>query len=131
MDVDPRFGGVVGDMHLEDDARHIPGLGDAHDAKDELVTWNAFQDGNRLAYLALAIAIGIDSLIFMTGLFGANAVRSPLADVPSSKGRNSQQLEAIVENALLPDTFDNTARACSTVRSPSSANTWSLATLAA
>jgi len=75
-----------------------------------VVSWNAFQDGNRLAYLALAIAIGIDSLIFMTGLFGANAVRSPLADVPSSKGRNSQQLEAIVENALLPDTFD-TARA--------------------
>ncbi len=72
-----------------------------------VVSWNAFQDGNRLAYLALAIAIGIDSLIFMTGLFGANAVRSPLADVPSSKGRNSQQLEAIIENALLPDTFDN------------------------
>ena len=72
-----------------------------------VVSWNAFQDGNRLAYLALAIAIGIDSLIFMTGLFGANAVRSPLADVPSSKGRNSQQLEAIIENALLPDTLDN------------------------
>jgi hypothetical protein len=72
-----------------------------------VVTWNAFQDGNRLAYLALAIAIGIDSLIFMTGLFGANAVRSPLADVPSAKGRNSQQLEAIIANALLPDTFEN------------------------
>jgi hypothetical protein len=72
-----------------------------------VVSWNAFQDGNRLAYLALAIAIGIDSLIFMTGLFGANAVRSPLADVPSSKGRNSAQLEAIIENALLPDTLDN------------------------
>ena len=43
----------------------------------------------------------------MTGLFGANAVRSPLADVPSIKGRNSQQLEAIIENALLPDTLDN------------------------
>ncbi len=43
----------------------------------------------------------------MTGLFGANAVRSPLADVPSRKGRNSQQLEAIIENALLPDTFEN------------------------
>ena len=72
-----------------------------------VVSINAFQDGNRLAYLALAIAIGIDSLIFMTGLFGANAVRSPLADVPSSKGRNSAQLEAIIENALLPDTLDN------------------------
>ena len=58
-----------------------------------VVTWNAFQDGNRLAYLALAIAIGIDSLIFMTGLFGANAVRSPLSDVPSMKARNSQQLK--------------------------------------
>ena len=72
-----------------------------------VVSLNAFQDGNRLAYLALAIAIGINSLIFMTGLFGANAVRSPLADVPSSKGRNSAQLEAIIENALLPDTLDN------------------------
>jgi hypothetical protein len=74
-----------------------------------VVSWNAFNDGNRLAYLALAIAIGIDSLIFMTGLFGANALRSPLADVPSSKARNSQQLEAIIENALLPDKFDNAA----------------------
>ncbi len=81
-----------------------------------VVSWNAFQDGNRLAYLALAIAIGIDSLIFMTGLFGANAVRSPLADVPSSKGRNSQQLEAIIENALLPDTLDNARATLSAMR---------------
>lgn len=72
-----------------------------------VVTWNAFQDGNRLAYLALAIAIAIDSLVFMSGLFGANAVRSPLSDVPSLKARSAQQLEAIIENALLPDTFTN------------------------
>ncbi len=72
-----------------------------------VVTWNAFQDGNRLAYLALAIAIAIDGLIFMSGLFGANAVRSPLSDVPSYKARSAQQLEAIIENALLPDTFEN------------------------
>ncbi|MGH6816299.1 MAG: hypothetical protein ACREC6_11395, partial [Hyphomicrobiaceae bacterium] len=72
-----------------------------------VVSWNAFQDGNRLAYLALAIAIGIDSLIFMTGLFGANAIRSPLSDVPSLKTRTAKQLEAIVENALLPDVFEN------------------------
>src|SRR4029079_1261722 len=72
-----------------------------------VVSCTAVQYGTRVAYLALAIAIGIDSLIFMTGLFGANAVRSPLADVPSGKGRNSAQLEAIVENALLPDTLDN------------------------
>ncbi len=74
-----------------------------------VVTWNAFQDGNRLAYLALGIAIAIDLLVFMSGLFGANAVRSPLSDVPSFKARTAQQLEAIIENALLPDTFE-TAR---------------------
>jgi hypothetical protein len=74
-----------------------------------VVTWNAFEDGNRLAYLALSIAIAIDTLVFMSGLFGANAVRSPLSDVPSFKARTAQQLEAIIENALLPDTFE-TAR---------------------
>ncbi|WBT38864.1 MFS transporter [Hyphomicrobium sp. DMF-1] len=74
-------------------------------AHNFVVTLNAFQDGNRLAYLALAIAIGIDSLIFMTGLFGANAVRSPLSDVPSMKARNSQELNAMIETALLPDMF--------------------------
>jgi hypothetical protein len=72
-----------------------------------VVTWNAFQDGNRLAYLALAIAIAIDSLIFMSGLFAANAVRSPLSDVPSLKARSAKQLEDIIENALLPDKFEN------------------------
>ena len=49
-----------------------------------VVTWNAFLDGNRLAYLALAIAIAIDSLVFMSGLFGANAVRSPLSDLEAA-----------------------------------------------
>ncbi len=78
-------------------------------AHNFVVSINAFQDGNRLAYLALAIAIAIDGLIFMSGLFGANAVRSPLSDVPSSKARTAEQLEGIIENALLPDIFD-TAR---------------------
>lgn len=72
-----------------------------------VVTWNAFNDGNRLAYLALALAIALDSLIFMSGLFGANAVRSPLSDVPSTKSRTAEQLEGIIENALLPETFEN------------------------
>ncbi len=72
-----------------------------------VVTWNAFGDGNRLAYLALGIAVLIDSLVFMSGLFGANAIRSPLSDVPSMKARSAQQLEAIIENALLPDRFRN------------------------
>jgi len=72
-----------------------------------VVTWNAFQDGNRLAMLALAIAIAIDLLVFMSGLFGANAVRSPLQDVPSLKPRSAAQLESIIENALLPDKYTN------------------------
>ena len=65
-----------------------------------VVTWNAFQDGNRLAYLALAIAIAIDALVFMSGLFGANAVRSPLSDVPSRKARSAKQLESTINAAL-------------------------------
>ena len=81
-----------------------------------VVTWNAFSDGNRLAYLALGIAIAIDMLVFMSGLFGANAVRSPLSDVPTVKARSAQQLEAIVENALLPDKFENARMALSTMR---------------
>ncbi|MDX2287641.1 MAG: hypothetical protein NW217_02305 [Hyphomicrobiaceae bacterium] len=72
-----------------------------------VVTWNAFQDGNRLAYLALAIAIAIDSLVFMSGLFGANAVRSPLQDVPGDRPRSAKQLEDVIENALLPNTYEN------------------------
>ncbi|MGI9479300.1 MAG: hypothetical protein ACR2PI_21540 [Hyphomicrobiaceae bacterium] len=76
-----------------------------------VVTTNAFQDGNKLAYLALSIAIAIDALVFMSGLFGANAVRSPLSDVPSHKGRSARQLESVVENALLPDKFENAMHA--------------------
>ncbi len=72
-----------------------------------VVTWNAFQDGNRLAYLAIAIAIAIDALVFMSGLFGANAIRSPLSDVPSYRARSANQLESIVENALLPNKYEN------------------------
>jgi hypothetical protein len=72
-----------------------------------VVTWNAFLDGNRLAYLALTLAFGVDLLVFMSGLFGAQALRSPLSDVPSLKARSAHQLEAIIEAALLPDTFKN------------------------
>ena len=72
-----------------------------------VVTWNAFLDGNRLAYLSLTLAIGVDLLVFMSGLFGAQALRSPLSDVPSPKARSAHQLEAIIEAALLPDVFKN------------------------
>lgn len=72
-----------------------------------VVTWNAFMDGNRLAYIALSISIGIDSLILLAGLFGATAVRSPLSDVPSVKARTGAQLEKVIDNSLLPNTFEN------------------------
>jgi hypothetical protein len=72
-----------------------------------VVTWNAFLDGNRLAYLALVLAIGVDALVFMAGLFGAAAVKSPLSDVPSPKARSAEQLEAIVRNALGEDRLES------------------------
>jgi hypothetical protein len=65
-----------------------------------VVTINAVLDGNRLAYMALVLAVGVDSLIFMAGLFGAVAVRSPLSDLPSPRVRSAEQLEAVVRNAL-------------------------------
>jgi hypothetical protein len=71
-----------------------------------VVTWNAFLDGNRLAYLSLVLAIGVDALVFMSGLFGAQALRSPLSDVPGPKARSAHQLQAIIDAALLPDTFN-------------------------
>ena len=70
-DVGARLSGI--DMNRDDKAHRF------------VVTWNAFLDGNRLAYLSLVLAIGVDALVFMSGLFGAQALRSPLSDVPSPK----------------------------------------------
>ena len=75
-----------------------------------VVTSNAFGDGNKLAYLALAIAIAIDALVFMSGLFGANAVRSPLAQVPSDVARNPRDIERAIRSDLAPDHANNAAR---------------------
>src|SRR5262249_51847673 len=52
------------------------------------------------------LAIGVDALVFMSGLFGAQALRSPLSDVPGPKARSAHQLQAIIEAALLPDPFN-------------------------
>ncbi len=65
-----------------------------------VVTWNAFADGNRLAYLALSIAIAIDSLVFMSGLFGANAMRSPLTEIEHRGERTADQLEAMMDGII-------------------------------
>ena len=66
-----------------------------------VVSANAFTDGNRLAYLALAIAIGMDSLILMAALFGAGAVRSPLTDLDGVNDLTPEQLEAAIDATLL------------------------------
>jgi hypothetical protein len=81
-----------------------------------VVTWNAFLDGNRLAYLALAIAIAIDSLVFMSGLFGANAVRSPLTDLEGRGELTAEQLEAAID-ATLKTTPDPKATLAALLRS--------------
>ncbi|MGE0766784.1 MAG: hypothetical protein AB7L90_09995 [Hyphomicrobiaceae bacterium] len=73
-----------------------------------VVTWNAFLDGNRLAYLALAIAIALESLVFMSGLFGANAVRSPLTEVEHNSEMSADQLNATID-ATLGQTVDPAA----------------------
>jgi len=66
-----------------------------------VVSANAFSDGNRLAYLALAIAIGMDSLILMAALFGASAVRSPLTDLDGVNDLTPEQLEAAIDATLM------------------------------
>ena len=57
-----------------------------------VVSTNAFLDANQLAYLALAIAIAIDALIFISGLFGA------AASVPSGgRGLGQSLLSAQIQ----------------------------------
>ncbi len=85
----------------------INGIGLNRDDKAHrfVVSWNAFLDGNRLAYLALAIAFALDGLVFMSGLFGANAVSSPLVRLPSASQRSAADLEATMFAALRPDIY--------------------------
>ena len=52
-------------------------------AKNFVVTLNAFKDGNWLAYLALCLAIAIDSLVFISGLIGAKTASYENTGSPS------------------------------------------------
>ncbi len=52
-------------------------------AKNFVVTLNAFSDGNWLAYLALCLAISIDSLVFLSGLIGARTASYENTGSPS------------------------------------------------
>ena len=76
-----------------------------------VVSANALFDGHNLAYLALAIAIAIDSLVFMSGLFGANAARSAEHNVPDRDPRVDRYAAETIRGALLPDVFENAAHA--------------------
>ena len=98
---------------LPDDASTIRAKIDTLERKrDDLahrfvVTMNAFSDGNFLAYLALAIAIAIDALVFMSGLFGAHAAGSIRSAKPKDNDRSDKQSEVMLQGALLPDVFGN------------------------
>ena len=81
-----------------------------------VVTLNAFGDGNRLAYLALAIAIAIDGLVFASGIFYAQAARSPLSDIPGTVGRPQRELAHILDSALLPNAPRSAAGALEAIR---------------
>ena len=115
----------VGDMR-----ESITGLERNRDDKAHrfVVTTNAFTDGNRLAYLALAIAIAIDALVFMSGLFGASAALAPALTAPRLDRRAAEQLAAMIESALLPNVFENATAALETIkpvaRSASSGSDW-------
>ena len=69
-----------------------------------VVTWNAFLDGNRLAYLALTLAIGVSSC----SCRACSAPRRCARPCPTCRARRpgAHQLEAIIE-AALPDIFKN------------------------
>ncbi|MGE0381735.1 MAG: hypothetical protein AB7O90_12930, partial [Hyphomicrobium sp.] len=85
--------------------RRIDGVERNRDDKAHrfIVTMNAFSDGNRLAYLALAIALCIDGLVFLSGLLGAATRASPFTSLPDAQGHTVAGADRIVRSALQPD----------------------------
>lgn len=68
-----------------------------------IVTWNAFFDRNPLAFVALFIAVAMDGLIFMSGLFGAR-VRSEMLPTPEEAARGDpRHADVLLHNALQPE----------------------------
>lgn len=86
-----------------------------------IVTINAFADGNRLAYLALAIALCIDGLVFVSGLLGAATRVSPLARLPGASGHTVAGADRIMHNALLPHATRTASLALAAIRPLASA----------
>ena len=76
-----------------------------------VVTFNAFRDGNKLAFLALGIAAAIDVLVLASGLLGATAIRSSLAGRGLRNDLSTSERELMIETALMPDVAGNARRA--------------------
>ncbi|MGI9411822.1 MAG: hypothetical protein ACR2OV_17220, partial [Hyphomicrobiaceae bacterium] len=76
-----------------------------------VVTYNAFLDGNKLAFLALAIATAVDILVLASGLLGATAIRSSLAGRGLRNDLSASERELMIETALMPDVGRNARRA--------------------
>lgn len=68
-----------------------------------VVTWNAFFDRNPLAFVALFIAVAMDGLIFMSGLFGAGARAMLAANSAESVEQDNRRSEMILDAALFPE----------------------------
>ena len=66
-----------------------------------VVTWNAFQDGNRLAYSSLAIAIAVDGLVFLSG-----------CSAPTRSARRCRTCRAPRPAAPTTSTASSTTRCC-------------------
>ena len=88
-----------------------------------VVTMNAFSDGNSLAYLALFIALTIDSLVFASGLFGTGSLRSHLSRLSVDDGISALKREAMIRSALLPNVFQNALTILNNARSVSESGT--------
>lgn len=88
-----------------------------------IVTMNAFSDGNRLAYLALAIALCIDFLVFIAGLLGAATRTSPFTSLPDALGHTVAGADRIMRSALFPNLPRTAQAALSAVRPVSGAQT--------
>lgn len=85
-------------------------------ARDDLahrfvVSANALSDGHNLAFLALAIAIAIDALVFMSGLFGAHVSRGANRPAGRQDPRADRYAAETIKSALLPNGFGTASRA--------------------
>lgn len=68
-------------------------------------TMNAFNSGDKLSYVALAIAGAIDALVLFSGLIGAASGVVPIKSARTPRSRADQRLQESLERALAVDTL--------------------------